>query len=432
MARVRRNADLGSREARRRLKIRPEPYWFVIERGLSLGYRKTAEGGAWVVRRYDAARRRHGESRLATADDNRDADGVDVLDFGQAQRKLLTEERDRAERGSGKHYTVADAVADYVDYLQANSKSPQDTESKLRTYVIQQLGEKRVAELTAADLRAWLAWALKRRRKSKQVSRPDDAAATPSEAPSAHEIAERQRRRKATLNRVINAFKGCLNYAYAAEKVRSRDAWAKLKKFRSADSARLRWLTVDEATRLQNACGPDFRPLVRAALLTGCRAGELRSLRPGDFDATSQTLLIADSKSGKPRRVPLTKDGVALFESLTAGRALDEALFSRTDGSSWYRMAMVRAMREACSVGKVSPPATFHALRHTYASHLVQAGTPLLFVASALGHQDTRMVEKHYGHLAPSHVADAIRAALPSFGGQPTGKVRNIRSRASR
>jgi len=43
-------------------------------------------------------------------------------------------------------------------------------------------------------------------------------------------------------------------------------------------------------------------------------------------------------------------------------------------------------------------------------------GAPLMVVAKNLGHADTRMVEKHYGHLAPSFVADAIRAAAPSFG----------------
>ena len=43
-------------------------------------------------------------------------------------------------------------------------------------------------------------------------------------------------------------------------------------------------------------------------------------------------------------------------------------------------------------------------------------GTPLMVVAKNLGHSDTRMVEKHYGHLAPSYVADAIRAGAPRFG----------------
>ena len=411
MARVRRHADLGTREARRRLKARAEPYWLVIERGLSLGYRKSPEGGAWIVRRYVPGRRRHVEGRLGTADDYRDADGADVLDFGQAQRKLLSEAHHDALHASGQLHTVADAVSGYVDYLKAHGKSASDAESKLKAYVLPRLGERRVSELTEVDVDAWLTWAFKRRRKSKKgYGDKENVIATDGSA-FPDDTAERQRRRKATINRVINAFKACLKRAGAAEKVLRR-----LKKFRSADSARLRWLTEDEATRLQNACAPDFRPLVRAALLTGCRAGELLALRAGDVDSRSNTILIADSKSGRPRRVPLTDDGIVLFEEIAAGKSESDRLFSRADGSHWYRMAVVRAMRAACAGGKIVPSATFHTLRHTYASHLVQAGVPLLFVATALGHSDTRMVEKHYGHLAPSLVADAIRAALPSFG----------------
>jgi hypothetical protein len=45
---------------------------------------------------------------------------------------------------------------------------------------------------------------------------------------------------------------------------------------------------------------------------------------------------------------------------------------------------------------------------------------PLLVVAKNLGHADTRMVKKHYGHLAPSHIADAIRAGAPRFGDTPS------------
>jgi integrase len=52
-------------------------------------------------------------------------------------------------------------------------------------------------------------------------------------------------------------------------------------------------------------------------------------------------------------------------------------------------------------------------------------GAPLLAVAQTLGHSDTRMVERVYGHLAPSYVADAIRAAAPRFGISP-GNVRSF------
>jgi len=64
--------------------------------------------------------------------------------------------------------------------------------------------------------------------------------------------------------------------------------------------------------------------------------------------------------------------------------------------------------------------------RHTFASHAIMNGAPLMVVAQALGHVDTRMVEKHYGHLSPSYAADAIRKAAPRFGIKP-GNVRPLR-----
>ncbi len=73
-------------------------------------------------------------------------------------------------------------------------------------------------------------------------------------------------------------------------------------------------------------------------------------------------------------------------------------------------------MADACERAKISPPIGFHGLRHTYASLAVMNGAPLLVLAKNLGHTDTRMVERHYGHLAPSYIADAIRAAVPRFG----------------
>jgi hypothetical protein len=51
------------------------------------------------------------------------------------------------------------------------------------------------------------------------------------------------------------------------------------------------------------------------------------------------------------------------------------------------------------------------------------AGAPLMVVARNLGHADTRMVERHYGHLAPSYIVDAIRAAAPKFGIEPDRRV---------
>jgi hypothetical protein len=42
-------------------------------------------------------------------------------------------------------------------------------------------------------------------------------------------------------------------------------------------------------------------------------------------------------------------------------------------------------------------------------------GVPMGVIAAQLGHSDARMTEKHYAHLAPSYVADVVRAALPTM-----------------
>jgi integrase len=70
-------------------------------------------------------------------------------------------------------------------------------------------------------------------------------------------------------------------------------------------------------------------------------------------------------------------------------------------------------MTEASQAARLEPSANFHCLRHTWASHRVMAGAPLIVVAQVLGHSDSRMVEKHYGHLARSYVQEVIeRTAL--------------------
>ena len=83
-------------------------------------------------------------------------------------------------------------------------------------------------------------------------------------------------------------------------------------------------------------------------------------------------------------------------------------------------------MIEACAAASIKPPIGFHGLRHTWASLAVMAGVPLMVVGRNLGHADTRMVEKHYGHMAPSYISDAIRKSAPRFGFKPDKKIVQI------
>ncbi len=86
-------------------------------------------------------------------------------------------------------------------------------------------------------------------------------------------------------------------------------------------------------------------------------------------------------------------------------------------------------MRAACAAAKIAPAVSFHALRHTYASLTAMNGAALAVIAHNLGHTTTRMVERHYGHIAPSYVAERIRETAPTFDLTPDGKVVALRGR---
>jgi integrase len=401
-----------------------------------LGYRRIAnKNGSWIGFTYQGSSGKYSERAFAQADDYSEADGAEVLTYYDAMQRVSKEAPPVRHAGS---YTARNAVTDYVAWLKRNRKTEADAKARLEAYVVTHFGDRPLASLKPADFERWIEWALAHKPRGRLKDGKQSAAAKRARAkargkelppePPPIPAAERARRRRSTLNRVINSWHAALERAYEQGHVSSRDAWARLRKFRGADSARVVRLTTEQALRLTNACPPDFRQLVEVALLTGCRYGELTAFKARDFDDGSATMLVAESKSGKPRRVPLTDEGKALLESLTAGKKPDDVVLTKVDGEPWGKSEQFRRMRTACAAAKISPPVNFHAIRHTFASLLVEAGTPLAFVADALGHRDTRMVSKHYAHLAPNVVHDTIRANLPSFGIKTDSNVRKLRT----
>ena len=148
--------------------------------------------------------------------------------------------------------------------------------------------------------------------------------------------------------------------------------------------------------------------IIRLLLLTGCRRGEIVSLRWKDVDRN--TLNLADAKAG-PRRVFLNAQARAILERQPrAGSAwlfpspLDSGRPVSPHLPLWY---MVR--REA-GIEDVR----IHDLRHTYASHAVLQGVPLPVVSRLLGHKHPSMTLR-YAHVGDREVeaaAERIGAAI--------------------
>ncbi len=415
MARTARNSFLETRTARTRLRIRRTPYFAKIAKGLRLGYYRGSISGSWIARCYRGAGV-YATEALGIADDTLEADGVKVLDYWQAQehaRRWGKRQRLIAEgmlrEGS---YTVANAVTDYLAEIKAE-KSPvavQGAKYVFDAWVLPDLGAIQVEKLTTDRINRW---------RNKLATQPKRVRSKLTAIePATRETADdddARRARKATANRILTMLKAALNRAFHADRISNDSAWRKVKPFKRVDEAVVRYLSAAEARRLVRACPQDFKKMVQAALLTGCRYSELARLKCGNFNRDSGTLAIRLSK-GKIRHVVLTDEAKTCFADWTQERGPSENVFLRADGGAWGTSHQKRPLDDASERAGISPAVNFHILRHTHGSHLAMSGVPMGVVAAQLGHADTRMTEKHYAHLAPSYVAQTIRANFPVLG----------------
>jgi integrase len=418
MARKVRDKELDTREARGKLKPRGKPYWRTIERGLHLGYRRLkGKAGTWWARHYLGGQEYEVES-VGGADDLSDPDGIAILSYWQAQTKARERMVVRAHAGVSGPLTVQQAVESYLELLEDHGRNTNDARHRAAAHIYPPLGNIEVASLTTDVLRKWHSGLAKvpARVRTKKGEAQQYRALDANDGEAA-------RRRRSSANKVRTVVFAALNQAFNEGKVPSDAAWRKVKPFKDVDAARIRYLSVAEAKRLVNASDPEFRPMIQAALATGARYGELTRLEVQDFNPDAGTVAIRKSKSGKPRHVVLTDEGAAFFTQMAAGRSGSELLLGRANGDAWRASCQSVPMADACRRAKIEPRITFHGLRHTWASLAAMGGVPLLVIAKNLGHSDTRMVEKHYGHLAPSYIADAIRAGAPRFGFKVDGKV---------
>jgi integrase len=145
------------------------------------------------------------------------------------------------------------------------------------------------------------------------------------------------------------------------------------------------------------------------ALTTGCRKSELLNLTWADVDCRQRTAYLGQTKTGRPRYVPLT---APVIEELMEFRGEPEfKVFHSTVSKTTPRCIKqdwAWTLKRA-GIGHVR----FHDLRHTAASNLVRGGRTLFEVATLLGQSSTTMTAR-YSHLA----VDDTRAMVDAIMGE--------------
>lgn len=211
---------------------------------------------------------------------------------------------------------------------------------------------------------------------------------------------EELRTRKATVNTLLGILRLAFKLAWENGATDDERAWRCIRRLPNRSRPRMLYLNRDECRLLLNQCRPDLRDLVLGALYTGCRATELDRLKVGDVAQDVFGIYVGAMKSGPPRFVFLPDEGMEFFLSLVQARGKDEPAFLHQDGTDW-RGRYKHLFRNAIDAAGLPEGFVFHGLRHTYASQLVQAATPLIVVAQQLGHATADTVARTYGHMAP-------------------------------
>ncbi|GLS39204.1 hypothetical protein GCM10010869_48010 [Mesorhizobium tianshanense] len=446
MAKRVRDTHLESRTARDKLKARGKPYFKAIGAGLHVGYRKGKNAGVWVARMYTGDQN-YLVQKIGIADDARDADGVAILDFWQAQNAARAFAAAVETPPAEAPLTVADVVTAYVaerddrDTRRRGRAVRSDASRRLHRYVLGQgkrgrseavpaapLAGIAMAKLTDDDLKAWRAGlpaTLKETTKQRLVN--DLKAALHSE------------RKHLPAALIVNApLRSKVDADESTDVARENQILT--------DSQVVRLLVAAREVDDEFGWDGDLYRLVLVVNATGARFSQVSRMRVRDAQLKEGRLMVPSSRKGKGKSgsiaVPVEAAVIDALRPIVTGRAPDTPLLERwqyrqpSGGIKWERAGRGpwqtssdvaqawNAIRERAGM----PAVIMYSLRHSSIVRGIRANLPIRLVA-ALHDTSVAMIERHYGRWIVDGLEDMARKAVVSLvPAQDDANVVQIRS----
>ena len=170
-------------------------------------------------------------------------------------------------------------------------------------------------------------------------------------------------------------------------------------------------LTLEEVSRLLAATEPlKARMLLTTVYGCGLRVSEALRLQLGDIDSGRMVIHIRQSKGHKDRYVPLGNRLLSQLRDYWRAERPSSYLFPGTQADKPWNASLVRqSLREAKRVAGIDKPCSTHTLRHSYASHCLQAGMEVSAIQQILGHASLETTATY------THVIAGTRGATDTF-----------------
>ena len=433
--------EIQSREFRVTLEERYGAYWRDIACHRQLGYQKRGSSAFWVAR-YRTKAHSYRQKRIGIADDHQSADGMAILTFEQAvahARRWYDTPKQRARAAPewkiessrtlfycpiGQTFTIGHAIYDFVGWKRLVSTPGHlaTTLTLINRHIVPRLASLPVKELTAEVIRKFIQEILETPAARGKLKVPSHVAIETLDD-------ESLRKRRKTVNTLLAYIRTSLRMAWENEKIDDDRIWRRIGKFRRVDRPRMLHLSRAECRRLLAVCRPDFQLNILGALYTGCRVTELCRMRCSDVGRDGYGVYVPPTKTHRARFVFLPDEGMAWFLKLVRGRGPDERVFVPRSGKYWRPSNHRRLFKEAVEAADLPKGFSFHGLRHTYASQLVQAGATVFAISEQLGHSNPMTVLRTYGHLSPQIRESEVRQRFTTL---DSVNARNARKQARR
>lgn len=150
------------------------------------------------------------------------------------------------------------------------------------------------------------------------------------------------------------------------------------------------------------------RAMLMLAYGLGLRLGEVLALTPPDIDSRRMALYVRAGKGKKDRDLPLPETLLQLLrEQFRQFRPVTFLFEGQRPGEPYSERSLQLVIKQAAERAGIRRPITMHMLRHSYATHLLEAGTDIRVIQDLLGHSSIKTTEIY------THVAQHTRPASP-------------------
>ncbi len=143
---------------------------------------------------------------------------------------------------------------------------------------------------------------------------------------------------------------------------------------------------TEVAIIIENTKNSKHKLLLALAYGSGMRVSEVVSLKTGDLNLDELSILIKDAKGGKDRISVVPETLINDLRNMVAGKNTNDYLFESERGGKLTTRTAQIVFEKSLKLAGILKPATFHSLRHSFATHLLENGVDVRYIQKLLGH----------------------------------------------